>query len=127
MINKKTSIILGIILVVLVLGGLSFYQYSVSNTNKDNLNNDDNSANVEQINPNSNQNENQDQIQVQSDGIKVEGSDNSGNTGPQGGLIVCVDKCGDGICQNSNTACDPKGLNCVCQESLAECPQDCKQ
>jgi len=123
--NKKTTIILSIILVVLVLGSLAFYQYSVSNTNS-NLkeeNNSGNHADIEPINPDSNQNSNP----IQIDDIKVNGSDNSDNTGPQGGLIVCVDKCGDGACQSQkDDTCDPKGLNCVCQETVLECPQDCK-
>lgn len=121
--NRKTSIILSIILVVLVLSGLAFYQYSVSNT-KGNLKEENNSENIEPTNSDSNQNNNE--IQVQAEGVTVESSNNMGNTGTQGGLIVCVDKCGDGICQEDNT-CDPEKFNCVCQETVLECPQDCKK
>lgn len=41
-------------------------------------------------------------------------------------LMVCVDKCGDGICQKAETACEGGNLNCVCFETPVDCPQDCK-
>lgn len=34
---------------------------------------------------------------------------------------ICVDKCGDGICQQ--IVCF--GTNCPCAETLESCPQDC--
>lgn len=42
----------------------------------------------------------------------------------QSGIFVCVDKCGDGICQPPEKECD--NLNCVCLENPQECPADCK-
>lgn len=44
---------------------------------------------------------------------------------PQPGLTVCVDQCGDGICQPAGTICD-NDLNCICAETKADCPGDCK-
>ena len=112
---------LGIILVVLVLGGLAFYQYSVSNTQQQ-KSSDSNQQNTDQEDNNT--------AEVQIEGIEFNGSDTSGgegDSGPQGGLIVCVYKCGDGICQKDNVSCDANDMNCICQESIQECPQDCKE
>lgn len=40
----------------------------------------------------------------------------------QGGLIICRDDCGDGVCI-TNTCTDD--MNCPCSETLEDCPQDC--
>ena len=40
-------------------------------------------------------------------------------------LIICSDKCGDGICQlEPEETCE--NLNCICQENTQECPADCR-
>lgn len=57
------------------------------------------------------------QIEVQA----VSGEESGG-----GSLIICVDKCGDGVCQKTDSACERGNLNCVCLESPTDCPQDCK-
>lgn len=44
----------------------------------------------------------------------------------QGGLTVCVDQCGDGICQNAVPSCEENNLNCICLENTSDCPQDCR-
>lgn len=49
---------------------------------------------------------------------------NGNNQQPQPGLMVCQDKCGDGTCQQF-VVCS--GTNCVCTETKADCPQDCKK
>lgn len=63
-------------------------------------------------------------------GVKVQDSIGGiGTEAQQGGgtLTVCVDKCGDGICQKTDPNCDVNNnLNCPCPETLQECPQDCK-
>lgn len=41
---------------------------------------------------------------------------------PEQHAKLCVDKCGDGQCQE--IVC--MGENCPCSESHATCPQDCK-
>lgn len=58
-------------------------------------------------------------VEVGGGGITVEGYTDGG------GLTICADKCGDGICQKTNTECSDKNLNCVCVEVPEECPQDC--
>ena len=40
-------------------------------------------------------------------------------------LLVCVDKCGDGVCQEVATDCKEGNLNCACLENITDCPQDC--
>lgn len=46
-------------------------------------------------------------------------------TGKPTGLFICADKCGDGICQESNDECKDN-MNCVCPESKEECSADCQ-
>jgi len=62
------------------------------------------------------------QVQIQAGGIQTE--ENSGG----GSLSVCLDKCGDGICQKTDSECAKtnSNLNCVCAETPQDCPQDCK-
>jgi len=47
----------------------------------------------------------------------------TGTTG-QGQLLICIDKCGDGICQGVQDDCGTG--NCSCPEDKTDCPQDCK-
>lgn len=51
--------------------------------------------------------------------IQAEG-DNGGGT-----FSVCLDKCGDGVCQTSSAGCQD-GLNCTCIETPQDCSQDCQ-
>lgn len=44
---------------------------------------------------------------------------------PKTGLFICLDKCGDGVCQTADLLCTDK-LNCPCVESRDNCPSDCK-
>lgn len=39
-----------------------------------------------------------------------------------GGLFICADECGDGICQ---TDVCTDNFNCPCLETPEDCPQDC--
>ena len=117
--NKKTYIILTIV-IVLILAGFAFYKYSIDNRNLQNENNPENNESQQDVNQNNNQ--------VEIKEIEVEGSNNlngSINGGDQGGLVVCVYKCGDGVCQKKDNTCDPNGLSCICEENIQECPEDC--
>jgi len=60
--------------------------------------------------------------QVQMGGVQVEGENGQNNAG---GLIICLDKCGDGVCQKSDPDCTDS-MNCICPETAEECQQDCK-
>ena len=51
--------------------------------------------------------------------IKTEGIKSGGT------LNVCLDQCGDGICQKTDQNCKEGNLNCLCPETLVNCPQDC--
>lgn len=44
----------------------------------------------------------------------------------KGVFSICLDKCGDGICQDTASDCKEGDFNCVCLETKAECSQDCK-
>lgn len=61
-------------------------------------------------------------IQIDSSGIEINGQSQNP------GLTVCLDKCGDGICQTSDPDCGKEGsnLNCICPETKQECFADCK-
>ena len=52
-------------------------------------------------------------------GVQTEGTDSER-------LIICADKCGDGVCQKTDPTCEKGNLNCVCAETKQDCPQDCK-
>lgn len=43
---------------------------------------------------------------------------------PKGSLSICMDKCGDGICQISNEDCGE--IDCICLETPQDCPKDCQ-
>lgn len=115
--DKKVLVIVGVILIVVLISSFFVYRY-LKDLEKTVQNNegevkiktpgeqiiipDENSQNQDQPN-------NIPQVQLQ----------------PQGSLIVCADKCGDGICQPVGTICDDN-LNCVCSETKEDCPSDCK-
>ncbi len=40
-------------------------------------------------------------------------------------LTVCVEECGNGVCQKTGPDCKAGDLNCICPETHADCPQDC--
>jgi len=92
--SKKIVILLLVVVAIIVVAGFGLYQ------------------NGRQVPVNS---ENQENIPVGE--VEVNG-------GGQGGLVICSDKCGDGICQELEEKCS--NLNCICREDKQECPQDCK-
>lgn len=104
-IDKKVLVILIVVLVVAVILGFSFYKYFISrglgvkNAAKDNA----------------------PQVQLNGLDVKAEGQ-NGGGT-----LSVCVDECGNGVCQQTDLSCGSgSDLNCICAESAKDCPEDCK-
>ena len=95
---EKKILIISIVIIIAALGAAGFFAYvqnSISGT------------------------DNAPQVQVQAEGAVTQ-SDNGA-----GMLLVCVDKCGDGVCQKSDPECKDN-LNCVCLETPQDCPQDCK-
>jgi|SRR3989344_77536 len=112
--NKKVLIITVVFLVLLLVGG--FFTYNYFTKIKTFIPNDENSLN-KQGNQQENTQNSQDQVNVDISNIEIEEGDKSG-------LLICVDKCGDSICQKVEDQCN--NLNCVCLEDKQECPQDCK-
>ena len=120
--NKKT-IILGIVIIIVIAlgGGLAIYYKNVSETGgameEIEATNETEAISETEATGAINENGAAPQIEVKA----VPDSENSG-----GSLTVCLDKCGDGICQKTVSVCEGGNLNCVCVETQADCPQDCK-
>ena len=112
--DKKFYIILPAVLILILIVGLFLFQ--ILKNNNSGVENSLGGANTESLN---NENKNQEEITPQ---IQVEAI---GDTG-QGELIICVDDCGNGVCQTPDDDCGKDGTyNCVCPEDAETCPQDC--
>lgn len=111
--NKKILITVVIVCALLVVG---FFAFSYVNQPKSDVQDNNTTSIQEEIQQENTQDS---QVQFGSDSPSVEIE-----TVQEGGLLVCADKCGDGICQESKNKCD--SLNCICLEDKQECPQDCK-
>ena len=99
--NKKLLIAIIVILAVVLVAGFFAYKY---------LNPADQPAE-----------QSAEQPEIPQAQIEVGGTQKNG-----GGLSICLDKCGDNICQKSDPDCKANSLNCICPETVQECPQDCK-
>ena len=114
--NKK--ILIGaIVLVIIVLFLLGIFVFKNYFQKQNITQNPINTQNTEQ--PSVNNDIPSIQIETQGGTINTQGA--SG----QGGLIVCMDKCGDGICQKTDPNCKD-GSACICPETNNDCPKDCK-
>ena len=118
-INKKNAVIIisAIILALIAFAGFMFYDYFNTSSAKNESMEGENSAVGGSPTPGESPNSNEaSQVEVKT----------KGNV--KGGLLTCVDKCGNGICEKKDPACDPMGgsLNCVCEENAQICPADCK-
>lgn len=109
--DKRILIILIIILVAIILLGIAAYRYLI--VDRVNVQNSVSGTETEM------------QASDQDSGNPLENSVPELKIEPEPGLFICVDKCGDGICQTSDPECKDS-MNCVCPESQQECPQDCK-
>ncbi len=113
-IDKKVLAIGVVLLILLLAGGFFVYRYLTDIRSQ--VQNENEGANT--------------QTQQEASGGNLQGGDDAKvsdveiETETGGGLIICSDKCGDGICQAPEKRCD--NLNCVCREDKQECPQDCK-
>jgi len=120
-IDKKILIILIIALIAILASAFLIYKYIGSN--KTGMENTAEGSAEEQINQeNLSGDSNNDNLIPQIE-IEAEGITNGSNNG--GTLTVCVEKCGDGVCQETNEKCQ-NSLNCACPETPDKCPQDCK-
>jgi len=108
--GKKFLIISLIIIVILLLGIFAYKYYNqgakVQNTTG--------GANIEVKEPEGQKDNTaqSQQAQVEIGGIKANAS------GGKGTLIICMEKCGDNVCQKSDSD--------ICSETPEDCPQDCK-
>lgn len=111
--NKKILIIIIIVLAVVLVAGFFVFKYLSQIKGRD-TQNSLGGANIE------NKKEEDKSNQLEVGGIKME------TEGNKPGLIICADRCGDGVCQDKEPACKDNDLNCTCAENSQECPQDCK-
>ncbi|MBM3206053.1 MAG: hypothetical protein FJZ43_00310 [Candidatus Staskawiczbacteria bacterium] len=111
--NKKFLLISIVGIVLAVIGALLAYSYIFQN----------NETNLDFIESKNTQNQtnNSNDSNVGIDGIELKTSNEV-----KEGLIICSDKCGDGICQDKNSMCEDGSLNCICIESALDCPSDCR-
>lgn len=63
--------------------------------------------------------ENDKDIDINLGNVEVEGDNGSG------GLTICLDRCGDNVCQTQDSKCPDGSFNCPCAETPQDCPQDC--
>ncbi len=115
--SKKNIIILIIILIIIGLG--AFYSYKMLSAPKNDLTQSTASNTLD---------ENNSTTEPQQDsGAQIEVQDDSGNVVDNNSLNVCVDQCGDGVCQTTDPECSlTHYLNCICLENAQTCPQDCQ-
>lgn len=115
-INKKVVVVLIIVLAVIVIAGIILLkQFS---DNRANVQNSAGGATIENVE----QNQEESEVQAEFGDIEIETQGSSSS----GGLSICMDKCGDNICQAKDEACPEGSFNCPCEETPAECPQDCQ-
>jgi hypothetical protein len=116
--NKKILFILGAVLLAAAIIAMgAWYQFSYLPGQNAMPQNQE-----QQENPQENPQQNIENNNPANPLSDVEVETQGGNVG---GLFVCSDKCGDGICQQEIEK-DCKNLNCTCVETKTDCPQDCK-
>lgn len=99
--NKKIILILIVAFAVFFIAGVLVFQYinKIESTENNSVNTEKSPANSEAVK-------------------------NKENKENKGSLIICADKCGDGICQISNEDCGE--IDCICLETPQDCPKDCQ-
>jgi len=111
-IDKKILIIVGVIAIIILIA--IFFAFEYSKSVGETVQNEEESTTIGASNS--------DQIQSP---VSLEGIQAETESGLQSDFTICVQRCGDGICQPAGTICIDN-LNCVCAETKVDCPNDCK-
>ncbi|MCX6718465.1 MAG: hypothetical protein NTY81_02585 [Candidatus Staskawiczbacteria bacterium] len=119
--DKKVLIILIALVVVILLAGFAIYKYTGNSGIK--TQNSAGGAQTQTEQTPENSSAGQDNAIISAPQVQIQAQGENGG----GSLSICVDKCGDGVCQKTDPNCDANNLSCICPETLKECPQDCKQ
>jgi len=128
-IDKKVLTVALILLVIILAVGL--FAYKSLNIQNPEVENSLGGVNTESPEGEGQQNfpsENNQPINVEAEtngsqsGIQIEAEATNGG----GTLTMCLDECGNGVCQAKDDECAKTGSNCVCPETSADCPTDCK-
>jgi len=109
-IDKKILIISVILLILILVFGFVSYKYLFRDSYR--AINEPSGQKIEQSNPSL-------KFNPQNQGVELKEANNIK------GLTVCLDKCGDGICQKKDPNCEDENLNCVCAEDYEDCLKDC--
>lgn len=126
--NSKKIIIASVIAVILLaVAGFFYYQFylgknpaPVANENANVKNTDTTQQNIDtQTAPSANQD-------TPSAKLEAGGTFKAEGTNGGGMLLICEDRCGDGVCENKAEDCSANTLKCVCPETPQDCSQDCK-
>ena len=117
--NKKTLIILVIAIAVVLAAGI--FAYSYFNSQKSQAPNFAAENEIKTEPPSGQELGTSGELETPQVEMQAEVQGTNGG----GGLTVCQDKCGDGICQAPDLNCK-NNFNCVCPEAKTDCPQDCK-
>lgn len=118
---KKNLIILVLSLAILSVALFFAYTYYVKAPSSLDIQNNEYQQDAEpMVQPQENNPEDSvPQVQIDIQGAQTQGENN------QGSFSVCLDKCGDNICQESDPDCGKSNLNCICPETNEDCPEDC--
>lgn len=112
--NKNFLIISALIIIIILLAVFAFYKYMPVPT-PSKIQNSAGGAQIEKPSDNS------PGVQIEVGGVQAEGQKGGGT------LTVCLDKCGDGVCQTTDPNCAKDGTQtCICPETPSECSKDCK-
>lgn len=119
--TDKKIVIISLVALVLILGPV-FIIYKYVFLGKKDLNSNYNTTIQQRISQTPQENN---PLKIEAPQVKLQNP--AIQTQKKGSLMICADKCGDGICQKAGQVC-PEGdnFNCACAETSSDCPQDCK-
>jgi len=122
-IDKKVLIILIIAIIAILVSAFFIYKYagSVKNGVEDTAGGIDTEGQSQQNLSEENNDDSTPQIEIKAEAV-------TGNSNGESMLLVCLDKCGDNICQDTEKEWtqENENANSICPETFEECPQDCK-
>lgn len=116
-IDKKILIILIIVLIAFLVAGYFVFKYTKEiRTRTQDLSDGANTEEEQSEKTEPSLDEENSAVEIEYPRIEAD---------PESGLFICVDQCGDKVCQTSDTECKDN-INCICPETKEDCPSDCQ-